>query len=427
MKWNNLWILSFVAIALMGCADVKGSSSDSGDGYASSYLNLPTGKGLEVYCWRENEIWRSGLMSGTNRVKTPAEIDALQGISLAKMSEVLKTYSPKEETLVGPLLVSRPAKESEIGNSSNASGTSRRILSYLEDQLGMTPQGALSSASKGASRRLSVDAASQMHLRHSLDAAYPSGSWIEVSANLLTDVDLELYLNGFLISTGYTFGSERSWMYYFQMPDQDSTLTFQTYSPTYVAFQTAYPWSKNLTLADIAVLAYRGSAFDIGPGGMNTYQHGTSADKQSFLDFAENCVLLDDADKARICGGYNKTYSLVIGGTTYSFMMNERSVDQRYVASTTLATPTIFDYETFIPYNNVDLKKGNSLVRTITDGSFFDEIRFVPHVYPTAPVLSEYSFDFGAGIHFVDAKHFSYADHYYEIISDSDFSSYLNG
>jgi hypothetical protein len=418
--------LAAAALALLGCSDINGSSADSGDSYASTYLSLPTGKGLEVYCWRENEIWRSGLMSGTNRVKTPAEIDALPGVSLAKMNEVLKTYSSKEAIFVGPFCVSRPAKETEIDHSPIHSAAFSDAISYLNDQLGLTAQGTLNSASKGARHVLSVDAETKMHLRHSLDSTYSAGSWVEVSANILTDVDLQLYLNGSLISTGYTFGSERSWTYHFRMPDQDSVLSFKTYSPTYASFETAYSWSSNLTLSDISLFAYQGSAFDIGPGGMNSYRHGTSADKQSFLDFAESCLLLDDADKAQVCGGYSQTYSLVIGGTKRSFTMNGRSVDERYVASTTLSAPSIFDYETFIPYDNVDLKKGESLVRTIVDGSFLDQIRFTPCAYETAPVLSEYYLDFGAGIHFVDGKHFRYANHYYEIISEADFGAYIN-
>jgi hypothetical protein len=427
MNWKKVICLAAAALALLGCSDINGSSMDSGDSYASAYLSLPMGKGLEVYCWRENEIWRSGLLSGTNRVKTTAEIDALPGISLAKMSEVLKTYPSEEAIFAGPFFVSRPAQETDAGYPLINSGSSSNAIPYLRDQLGLSAQGTLSSASKGASHALNVDAASKTHLRHSLAASYSAGSWVEVSANTLTDVDLHLYLNGSLVSKGYAFGSERSWTYYFKMPDQDSTLSFKTYSPTYASFKTAYPWSNNLSLADISLFAYQGSAFDIGPGGMNTYRHGTSADIQFFLDFAENCLLLDDATEAQVDGGYSQTYSLVIGGTTHSFTMNGRSVDQRYVASATLPAPSIFDYETFIPYGNVDLKKGDSLVQTITDGSFFDQIRFIPHAYETTPILSEYYFDFGAGIHFVDAKHFRYANHYYEIISDTDFSPYIHG
>jgi hypothetical protein len=104
MNWKKVICLAAAALALLGCSDINGSSMDSGDSYASAYLSLPMGKGLEVYCWRENEIWRSGLLSGTNRVKTTAEIDALPGISLAKMSEVLKTYPSEEAIFAGPFL-----------------------------------------------------------------------------------------------------------------------------------------------------------------------------------------------------------------------------------------------------------------------------------------------------------------------------------
>jgi hypothetical protein len=226
MNWKKGLVFSFAALTLLGCADIQGSLEDSGDRDASSYLGLGTAKGLEIYCWRENETWRAGLMSGTNRTKTPAEVDGLPGLSLSKMNAVLKTYASTPELFATPIMVSRPSKDSEI----LAHTTPSEIAPYLDDQLGLSSRGVLASLAKGESRKLSIDKDSAIHLKHSLAAAYPAGSWIELAAYPLMDADLAFYLNGVLISKGYQIGSEKAWLYHFEMPDQDSVLSFRAIS-----------------------------------------------------------------------------------------------------------------------------------------------------------------------------------------------------
>jgi hypothetical protein len=82
----------------------------------------------------------------------------------------------------------------------------------------------------------------------------------------------------------------------------------------------------------------------------------------------------------------------------------------------------------FIPYNgfylwDLDAKVG----RYIEDGSFFSDIHFVEFTYESAPSPLGSYFDFGYGISFIDGKHFKYGSKYYLIVSEQDFSSYLNG
>jgi len=226
MNWKKGLVFSFAALALLRCADIQGSLEDSGDRDASSYLGLGTAKGLEIYCWRENETWRAGLMSGTNRTKTPDEVDALPGISLSAMNAVLKTYASTPELIVAPIIVSRPAKDYEIAAHVLTLGVTR----YLDDQLGLTSRGALDASAKGTNHSLSVAKDSASFLKHSPATSYPFGCWVELAAYPLMDVDLALYLNGVFVSKGYQIGSEQAWLYHFEMPDQDSVLSFKTIS-----------------------------------------------------------------------------------------------------------------------------------------------------------------------------------------------------
>lgn len=102
----------------------------------SQYLNLGTGKGLEVYCFQENGEWKMGLMSGTNRNKYTEEVDALEGISLESMKKVLATYENYRDytRVIG---VSRPSKWQEtrgIPHIDNIVG-----LNFIEMAFGQAP------------------------------------------------------------------------------------------------------------------------------------------------------------------------------------------------------------------------------------------------------------------------------------------------
>ena len=64
------------------------------------YFDLDTFKGLEVYVWQMSpDDYSCGLMSGTNRDKTPEELAALKGVTLHEMSMILASYDVDEKKI----------------------------------------------------------------------------------------------------------------------------------------------------------------------------------------------------------------------------------------------------------------------------------------------------------------------------------------
>ena len=69
-----------------------------------AYFDLPTTKGLEVYVWQmAPNSYSCGVLSGTNRNKTPEEMAKLKGASIDEMKAILTTYAiPKEDIIIIP-------------------------------------------------------------------------------------------------------------------------------------------------------------------------------------------------------------------------------------------------------------------------------------------------------------------------------------
>lgn len=66
------------------------------------YYGLNTAKGLEVYVWQTAEdAYYCGVLSGTNRIKTPEEISGLaaNGATVAEMKTILSSYDISNESI----------------------------------------------------------------------------------------------------------------------------------------------------------------------------------------------------------------------------------------------------------------------------------------------------------------------------------------
>jgi hypothetical protein len=403
------------------------SSTDSSTSpLDSTYLNLPTDVGLEAYCWRENGEWRSGLMSGTDRTKTTAEIDGLKGISLAEMKQVLRTYDP--QTTVIPFWVSRPAQERLPSSAEGTTGMSEKITAFLADQLGLADH-RISTVESLPSYYLSTDTTTRFYATKDFSGFYAADSWVEVSAGILTDVDLDLYLDGVLTSRSYQFQGEKIWTYFFRMPAHATTLSFKVYSANYTYFSDAYPWAQNLVESQIDKIEAVSCNYDIGPGGMKSFYHGdSSADKQAFLAYVEDNLLREDRSASQISGGLPWSFTITISGTAHTFVLNGKALDGKYISARFLAKPSSFDYSSFIPYNGIYLwDKDDQYGRIISDASFFADVHFQPYTPSDIPELTGYHFAMGPGIYFIDAKHFKYGSDYYVIVSTADFGAYING
>ncbi len=67
------------------------------------YYDLDTFKGLEVYVWEtEENVFRCGVLFGTNRVKTTDELNALKsnGATVEEMKVILSSYDIEKEDII---------------------------------------------------------------------------------------------------------------------------------------------------------------------------------------------------------------------------------------------------------------------------------------------------------------------------------------
>ncbi len=108
-KWYFSLILLTSLLSFSSC-----HNADTYYDYSLYYSYQNAGKGIEVYCWQDKESWQSGILPGTNRLKSVEEVEWLQvnlPCPLAKMREILDTY---EEEMITVILVSNPPLPSEL-------------------------------------------------------------------------------------------------------------------------------------------------------------------------------------------------------------------------------------------------------------------------------------------------------------------------
>ena len=114
-----LLVLPFIS----SCSSTSISTGSSSKLDYSLYYSYKTNmKGIEIYCWENEDYWYSGILPGTNRFKSVEEVEWLQEnlpCPLNEMAKILATYS--EETLkYAPVrIVSIPPKELEITSNIN--------------------------------------------------------------------------------------------------------------------------------------------------------------------------------------------------------------------------------------------------------------------------------------------------------------------
>lgn len=82
-------------VFLFGCSGNNFNSYDYGL-YESYKGNM---KGVEIYCWKDSNVWYSGLLPGTNRIKFNGEVNYLQNnlpCPLKIMKKILSDYNEEE-------------------------------------------------------------------------------------------------------------------------------------------------------------------------------------------------------------------------------------------------------------------------------------------------------------------------------------------
>ena len=94
LKTKARFLLLLNIVTLTSC-----KSNDLND-YSLYYSYIGEGKGLEVYCWKKEASRYSGLLPGTNRLKTVYEVERLQDnlpCPINKMCEILDTILEEYE------------------------------------------------------------------------------------------------------------------------------------------------------------------------------------------------------------------------------------------------------------------------------------------------------------------------------------------
>ncbi len=116
-----LLVLPFIS----SCSSISSSASTSIStklDYALYYSYKTNMKGIEIYCWENEDYWYSGILPGTNRFKSVEEVEWLQEnlpCPLDEMAKILATYSEEMLKYAPVRIVSIPPKELEITSNIN--------------------------------------------------------------------------------------------------------------------------------------------------------------------------------------------------------------------------------------------------------------------------------------------------------------------
>ena len=96
---------------------------------------------VEVYCWKENDIWYSGALEMTDRTKTPDEVKWLQDnlpCPLDTMKSILHTYSSQSREYAFVCIVSVPPNEEELTHDVQLIYNQINTYRWVYNQLGLT-------------------------------------------------------------------------------------------------------------------------------------------------------------------------------------------------------------------------------------------------------------------------------------------------
>lgn len=134
---NKLFVATFLLslTLLNGCVN----NVDSKD-FSLYYSYKDNMKGIDIYCWEERDDWYTGILPGTNRIKTTSEIKLLQDdlpCPINKMKEILRTYDDATKDYAFVCIVSNPPKEEELMHDVQLIRNNLDTYAWLYNQLGL--------------------------------------------------------------------------------------------------------------------------------------------------------------------------------------------------------------------------------------------------------------------------------------------------
>lgn len=133
MKFKKIiFIIPLLLLGLCSC------SSNSYAKFSEYYNYHGAFKGIEMYAWKNDEEFFTGLLPGTNRGKTVDEIKKLQEnpCPLKIMKNIIATYSEEERCYCLLLIVSVPPKESDF-NLKEKAEKNKEDINYICNYLGI--------------------------------------------------------------------------------------------------------------------------------------------------------------------------------------------------------------------------------------------------------------------------------------------------
>lgn len=123
-----------LAVILLSDRGAKESSGQSSRDYSLYYSYRGNLKGIEVYCWKSDDAWFSGILSGTDRKKSLNEIRWLQEnlpCPLNEMKKILESYDDDEIGVV--CIVDNPALDIDYAITAD----NKNEYVYVYDTLGI--------------------------------------------------------------------------------------------------------------------------------------------------------------------------------------------------------------------------------------------------------------------------------------------------
>lgn len=122
-----------LAVIFLSDCYVKESGLSSSD-YSLYYSYGGNMKGVEVYCWKSDGAWFSGLLSGTNRKASLDEIRWIQEnlpCPLNEMKKILESYA--DDKIGAVLIVDNPVLDIDYAITAD----NKNEYVYVYDRLGI--------------------------------------------------------------------------------------------------------------------------------------------------------------------------------------------------------------------------------------------------------------------------------------------------
>ncbi len=116
------------------------NNNDDLEKFSLYYSYKDSFKGIEIYCWEQEEKWYTGILPGTNRFKFPEEVSYLQDnlpCPIKTMKEILLTYSKKERKEAFVCIVSVPPREEELYHGNEFEYFSEELYFLVYSELGL--------------------------------------------------------------------------------------------------------------------------------------------------------------------------------------------------------------------------------------------------------------------------------------------------